>query len=45
MNRDLAFIHRFEPGTGADAPPLVLLHGAYMTADDMGPLGPVVAAR
>lgn len=43
MNRDLPFIHHFEPGTGADAPPLVLLHGTGGDEHDLLALGRMVA--
>ncbi len=35
----LSFIHRFEPGTGPDQPPLLLLHGTGGDEADLLPLG------
>jgi phospholipase/carboxylesterase len=43
MNEALSFIHRFEPGTGADARPLLLLHGTAGDENDLVPLGRVIA--
>lgn len=44
MNAELAgFSYRFEPGTQADARPLLLLHGTGGTEDDLIPLAAAVA--
>ena len=43
MSRGLSFIHRFEPGTDASLPPLLLLHGTGGNEDDLIPLGRMVA--
>jgi phospholipase/carboxylesterase len=43
MSKTLSFIHRFEPATRADAPPLLLLHGTGADEDDLLPLGRMVA--
>ena len=43
MSRGLSFIHRFEPGTDAGSPPLILLHGTGGNEDDLIPLGRTVA--
>src|SRR5258705_1377354 len=43
MRHGLSFIHRFEPGTGADARPLLLLHGTGGNEDDLLPIGRMVA--
>jgi phospholipase/carboxylesterase len=45
MSRDLSFIHHFEPGAGAGAPPLLLLHGTGGDEQDLLPLGRMVAPR
>jgi phospholipase/carboxylesterase len=42
-NADLSFIHRFEPASEADRPPLLLLHGTGGDEDDLLPLGRMVA--
>ena len=36
---ELSFIHRFEPATEPDAPPLLLLHGTGGDENDLLPLG------
>src|ERR1700745_2951516 len=43
MSNDLAFIHRFEPGTRLEAPPLLLLHGTGGDENDLLPLGTALA--
>src|SRR5260370_12779985 len=43
MRHGPSFIHRFEPGTGADARPLLLLHGTGGNEDDLLPIGRMVA--
>jgi phospholipase/carboxylesterase len=40
---DLGFAYRFEPGTDAARPPLLLLHGTGGDEDDLLPLGRAVA--
>jgi phospholipase/carboxylesterase len=45
MNRDLSFIHHFEPGAPTGAPPLLLLHGTGGDEQDLLPLGRTVAPR
>jgi phospholipase/carboxylesterase len=39
MSNNLSFIHRFEPGTRPEAPPLLLLHGTGGDESDLLPLG------
>ena len=41
---ELSFVHRFEPGTNPDAPPLLLLHGTGGNEHDLIPLGEAIAA-
>jgi phospholipase/carboxylesterase len=43
MTDTLSFIHRFEPGTEADARPLLLLHGTGGDENDLLPLGRLIA--
>jgi phospholipase/carboxylesterase len=43
MSNDLSFIHRFEPGSRPEAPPLLLLHGTGGDENDLLPLGRSVA--
>ncbi|MDQ0349577.1 alpha/beta hydrolase [Ancylobacter vacuolatus] len=39
----LSFVHRFQPATKADAPPLLLLHGTGGDENDLIPLGGMIA--
>jgi len=43
MRSGLSFVHRFEPGSNAGSPPLLLLHGTGGNEDDLIPLGRMVA--
>jgi phospholipase/carboxylesterase len=43
MSNDLSFVHRFEPGSRPEAPPLLLLHGTGGDENDLLPLGQAVA--
>jgi phospholipase/carboxylesterase len=43
MRSGLSFIHRFEPGSNAHSPPLLLLHGTGGNENDLIPLGRIVA--
>jgi phospholipase/carboxylesterase len=43
MSNDLSFVHRFEPGSRPEAPPLLLLHGTGGDENDLLPLGRTVA--
>jgi phospholipase/carboxylesterase len=43
MGGTLSYIHRFEKGAEADAPPLLLLHGTGGDENDLVPLGRMVA--
>ena len=43
MGGALSYIHRFEKGAEADAPPLLLLHGTGGDENDLVPLGRMVA--
>jgi phospholipase/carboxylesterase len=40
---NLGFVHRFEPATAADTPPVLLLHGTGGDENDLLPLGRAVA--
>ncbi|ETR77743.1 hydrolase [Afipia sp. P52-10] len=40
---NLSFIHRFEPATRLEAPPLLLLHGTGGDENDLLPLGRMIA--
>src|SRR5256885_10146818 len=40
---DLSFIHRFEPGSRPEAPPILLLHGTGGDENDLIPLGKMIA--
>lgn len=39
----LSFVHRFEPATRQDAPPLLLLHGTGGDENDLIPLGDMIS--
>ena len=43
MRNDLPFIHRFEPGSRPEAPPLLLLHGTGGDENDLLPLGEAIS--
>jgi phospholipase/carboxylesterase len=43
MNDRLPFIHRFEPASRLDAPPLLLLHGTGGDENDLLPLGRLIS--
>lgn len=43
MTQDESFIHRFEPATRLEAPPLLLLHGTGGDENDLLPLGRAVS--
>jgi phospholipase/carboxylesterase len=43
MAHDLPFIHRFEPATRLDAPPLLLLHGTGGDENDLLQLGRLIS--
>src|SRR5687768_6670896 len=45
MTQGLSYIHRFEPGLEATAPPFLLLHGTGGNEDDLVPLGRLIAPR
>jgi phospholipase/carboxylesterase len=45
MGEALSFTHRFEPGDGLDAPPLLLLHGTGGDENDLLPVGRSIAPR
>jgi phospholipase/carboxylesterase len=42
-HRDLAFVHRFQPGSDTQRPPLLLLHGTGADENDLLPLGSMIA--
>ena len=37
--KPLSYLHRFEPGTKAGAPPVLLLHGTGGNENDLLPIG------
>jgi phospholipase/carboxylesterase len=43
MTRQLAYVHRFEPGADPAQPPLLLLHGTGGDENDLAPLGREIA--
>jgi phospholipase/carboxylesterase len=43
MAANLSFVHRFEPGTRLEAPPMLLLHGTGGDENDLLPLGRMIA--
>jgi phospholipase/carboxylesterase len=43
MSSNLAFIHRFEPATRLEAPPLLLLHGTGGDENDLLQLGRLIS--
>ncbi len=43
MTQNKSFIHRFEPATRLEAPPILLLHGTGGDENDLLPLGRAVS--
>lgn len=43
VTTELSFLHRFQPATRADRPPILLLHGTGGDENDLIPIGELVA--